>query len=48
MTVFTSTGRQLPRRPSPLANHWVAAGFAYDVRTGLVSPVTPTSSGNNP
>ena len=29
---------QLTRRPSPLANHWVAAGYYYDRHTGLVSP----------
>ena len=29
---------QFPRRTSPLANHWVAAGHYYDQHTGLVSP----------
>jgi hypothetical protein len=36
-----STGRQLPRRSSPLANAWVAPNHRYDAHTGLVSPVTP-------
>jgi hypothetical protein len=41
MTDFTSTGRQLPRRSSPLANAWVAPGYYYDVHTGLVAPIAP-------
>jgi hypothetical protein len=36
------SSRQLPRRRSPLASHWVAAGCVFDERTGLVSPITPT------
>ena len=43
-----SNSRQLPQRPSPLAHHFVAAGYYYDVHTGLVSPNPPTSSPQPP
>ena len=33
------TTRELPKRPSPLANEWVASGFFYDPSTGLVNPI---------
>jgi hypothetical protein len=34
---MSNSSRQFPQRPSPLAHHWVAPGFHYDVHTGLVS-----------
>ena len=44
-----SNSRQLLQRPSPLANHWVAAGYYYNQHTGLVSPTPapPTDGGSS-
>ena len=32
------TTKRHPKRSSPLANEWVAAGHFYDMSTGLVKP----------
>jgi len=34
--------RQLPRKQSPLARDFVASGYYYDKRTGLVQKLTTT------
>ena len=34
--------RQLPRKQSPLSRDFVASGYYYDKRTGLVQKLTTT------